>query len=296
MILTKKVEVCIVPSNIKYYKNIGIDVKLMQKIIIDIEFLSKQSNVRVDVSCDRCGEQRNIKFQSYYFNINRSLDKKTYMCDKCSHEKIKQTNRKKYGVDYFSQTDEFTERIKNTSLERFGEVHYSKTSDYIKKRTITNLSKFGVENPFQLTDLIKSSMKFKYGVEHPSQIETNKQSKQKNRRKTKEKNGDWIKLEDLNEWNLYKNRVRSLTSKNKKELFNSWDGIDYYDGEYIQNYSELNHNNPCYPTIDHKVSIYYGFINGINEEVISDLSNLVITKRIINIKKGKKSFIDSEKN
>jgi hypothetical protein len=259
----------------------------MNRIIVPIDFLSKQSNIKVDVSCDRCGEKRNIKYQSYYFNINRSLDKKTYMCDKCSHEKIKQTNIKKYGVEYFSQTNEFVENVKKTSLEKFGMEHYSKTSEYMEKRTNTNLKKFGVGNPFELTDLIKSSMLLKYGVEHSSQIEKNKDIIQRKRRITKELNGDWIKTEDISDWNLYKNIVRTQTSKNKKKLFDLWDGNDYYDGEYIRDNVNLHHFNSNYPTIDHKTSIYNGFTNKIRPEEISDISNLVITKRILNIKKGK---------
>lgn len=286
MILTEEIEVCIVPSNIKYYKGLGLDVKLMQRIILPVHKLSKQSNLKVDVMCDRCGIKRYIKYQAYNFNIDRSLDKKTYMCDKCSHEKIKQTNLEKYGVEYFSQTQTFNEKIKQTSLEKYGKDHYSKTDEYLLQRTSTNLEKYGVENPFQLTEKIKLSMFLKYGVEHASQIDSNKETKEKKRRETKEKNGDWIKTEDLTDWTLYKNKVRSQTLKNKKELFEKWDGLDFYDGESIRENLGLHYFDPKYPTIDHKVSVYYGFINGIDSECISDLSNLAITKRIINIKKG----------
>ena len=287
MILTKEIEVCIVPSNIIYYRSIGIDAKIMKKIIIPIEFLSKQSNLKVDVSCDRCGIKRNIKYQAYNCNIERSIDKKTYMCDKCSHEKIKQTNLKRYGVEYFSQTTEFNEKVKNTSLEKFGAEHYSKTEQYMIDRTNTNLGKFGVENPFQLVEMIKCSMLSKYGVEHPSKIESLKENKETKRRITKEKSGDWVKSEDMSNWNLYKNKVRSQTSKNKKELLEKWNGLDFYDGESIVENFSLHHLNSKYPTIDHKISIYRGFMNNISTDIISDISNLVITKRITNIKKGK---------
>ncbi len=287
MILTKEVEICIVPSNIKFYRNLKLNIKMMTKIIIPIELLSSQSNIKIDVSCDRCEIKRNIKYQAYNFNINRSVDKKTYMCDKCSHEKIKQTNLKKYGVEYFSQTNEFNEKVKKTSMWKFGSEHYSKTNEYIEKRNETNLKKYGVENPFQLTDMIKSSMYLKYGVTHPSQIESLKKDKNLNRRKTKEINGDWIKLVDTSDWNKYKNIVRTQTLKNKKFLLEQWNGYDYYDNEYIKNNLNLHYFDDSYPTIDHKIPIYYGFLNKMKSEEISDISNLVFTKRIINIKKGK---------
>lgn len=288
MILTKEVEVCIVPSNIKYYRDLGIDTKMMKKIIISIEKLQPQSNIRVDVSCDRCGVNRNIKYQSYYYNISRSLDLKTYMCDKCSHEKIKITNIKKYGVDYFSKSKEFGEKIKKTSIEKFGVDHYSKTDEYIDKRDKSNLDKFGVKNPFQLTEMIKKSMIDKYGVEHPSQIEKLKNQRMEKRRKTKEELGDWIKTENMTDWEIYRNRVKTLTSRNIDIIFEKWDGFDYYDNEYIKN-GISDYNDPSYPTIDHKISIFDGFKNAISPEIISSVDNLCITKRILNIKKGKNS-------
>lgn len=289
MIITKEVEICIVPSNILYYRNLGIDTKMMKKVRIPIEILQPQSNIKIDASCDRCDIIRNIKYQSYNLNINRSESGETYMCDKCSHEKIKITNLKKYGVEYFSKTKEFSEKIKKTSNEKFGSDHYSKTKEYMENRDRTNLLKFGVKNPFQLTDVIKKSMLDKYGVEHPSQIENKKKDKERKRRQTKELSGDWIETEKLSEWIIYKNKVRALTSKNICIMFEKWDGNDFYDGENIEKNTDLHHFDSGYPTIDHRISIFEGFNSGINPEIISDVNNLCITKRILNIKKGSKS-------
>ena len=41
--------------------------------------------------------------------------------------------------------------------------------------------------------------------------------------------------------------------------------------------------------IDHKISIFHGFINNIDPILISDISNLCITKRYINSSKQTKS-------
>lgn len=62
---------------------------------------------------------------------------------------------------------------------------------------------------------------------------------------------------------------------------------DYYDGEFIKNNLSLSGSSRLYPTIDHKVSTYFGFINNIEAVSISELSNLCITKRYINSMKGK---------
>lgn len=73
-----------------------------------------------------------------------------------------------------------------------------------------------------------------------------------------------------------------LTNKVREELFNSWDGYDYYDNEYILENIKLKSSSSSYPTIDHKISCYYGFINNIEPEIICSLDNLCITKRSIN--------------
>lgn len=93
-----------------------------------------------------------------------------------------------------------------------------------------------------------------------------------------------------NNFKKYKYRVYHLTRKLKKELFEKWDGFDYYDGEYIKKYFNLKSTNRLYPTVDHKIGIYYGFINNIKEEEISKLDNLVITKKWINSSKCNKDI------
>lgn len=88
-----------------------------------------------------------------------------------------------------------------------------------------------------------------------------------------------------NSYLLYRNEVRRLTKKSAKELFKNWDGKDFYDNEIISNNVDLPHNDPSSPTIDHKLSIYYGYKNSILPSEISDISNLCITKRSINSSK-----------
>lgn len=73
-------------------------------------------------------------------------------------------------------------------------------------------------------------------------------------------------------------------------MFENWDGKDYYDDEYIKEYLLLPYGNKKYPTIDHKISIYYGFINNISPDEIGKLENLYITKRTINSKKSKNEY------
>jgi hypothetical protein len=91
---------------------------------------------------------------------------------------------------------------------------------------------------------------------------------------------------------LYRNEVRRLTRKSLESLMDNWDGLDYYDKEIIEVNYKLDKNDKKYPTIDHKISVYYGFVNNLPPEEISDISNLCITKRFINSKK--RDLIESE--
>lgn len=80
-----------------------------------------------------------------------------------------------------------------------------------------------------------------------------------------------------------------LTLSNKKELFDNWDGIDYYDNEYIRENFNLDKSDGYFPTIDHKISVIYGFLYNIPADIIGDILNLCITKRCINSSKSHKT-------
>ena len=287
MILDKKLSIKIAKYNIEHYIKF-FDVNLGDTIEIDTEMhLQKRSNIKINVKCDLCEEQRYIKYQAYTKNKERNEKFPIYTCDKCSHIKSKDTSINKYGVEYYSKLDEHSERVKKTSNEKYGADHYSKTPDYIESRNKTNFDKFGYINPFMDTEKIKSSFIEKYGVDNPSKVVEFRSTADLNTRSTREDNGSWIKLDDKSDWELYKTAVRRDTRKNIKLL--NWDGTDFYDGSYIKDNFSLYHFDNDYPTIDHKISIYDGFLNNISTHVISDVENLCWTKRIINITKNKKS-------
>jgi len=280
MILDKKIEVKIAKYNIEHYMKF-FDVKLGDIIEIDTELhLQKESNRKVNVQCDLCEEQRYIKFQAYTKNKERNVNFPIYTCDRCSHIKSKETSIGRYGVEYYSKSEEHAERVKKTSKEKYGVEHYSKTTDYLNKRNQTNLERFGYSNPFMDTEKIKNAFNDKYGVDHPSKLLT----------KDGEAYfflGNWTPRSKRTDWELYKSTVRSQTKHNIKSL--EWDGTDFYDGSYIRDNFSLGHLDDRYPTIDHKISIYDGFLNGISTHIISSVDNLCWTKRIINITKNKKS-------
>ena len=227
---------------------------------------------------------------SYFKTDESKLHNSEWMSSDEFKEKSKETMIERYGVDSFSKTDEFkklidskkdiiVEKIKQTFMEKYGVDSIFKTNEFKinskskliyteKKRRETCLERYGVDNVSKDKDI------------HDSII------------KTKESRGLIIPDILLNDWNFYKKLVRKLTNRVKKKLYESWDGYDYYDGELIKGYQSNTHTHSFYPTIDQKISTYYGFINGILPEEISDISNLCITKRYINSIKN--SIIESE--
>jgi len=74
-------------------------------------------------------------------------------------EKLKKTNRNKYGVDFVLKSDEIKEKIKKTNLEKYGVEHNSKNVDVVLKRKKTFLKKYGVDNPNKNKEIINKRNK-----------------------------------------------------------------------------------------------------------------------------------------
>jgi len=167
MIIDQTIEIKISKKNIYHYSIYFPNIKLKDVISIDIEkHLQKNSNIVINVKCDICYINRSIKYQAYTKNINSCPEYPIYTCDKCSHVKLKSTNIKKYGVEYYSKTQEYSEKFKSTMIRKYGVEHALQNEKFKNKAKETNLEKFGVENPFQSEEIkekIKNVLKSKYG-------------------------------------------------------------------------------------------------------------------------------------
>lgn len=220
--------------------------------------------------------------------------------------KTKETNLKKYGKEFYLQTEDYKTKSKETSLEKYGTEHHMKSAIFMESFKNKMIEQFGVDNISKLEDIkIKKSDTFqknfgmrhifcsnelksdymlkKHGVKHNTELNWVLDKM----KKTGIKNGNYKPDELKTEFQKYRSTVDKITDKNKDELLNYWDGQDYYDDEFIKDNFNLNYNHEDYPTIDHKISIQYGFLNEIDPSVIGSLENLCITKRSINISKNK---------
>lgn len=162
------------------------------------------------------------------------------------------------------------------------------------KKQQTYLGRYGVNHPLKHPDIqkkVRETCQRKYGADSyllTQEYLNNDEIKERARQKHILA-GRILAEDEITPFESYKRKCRRLTSRNKLTLYEQWDGYDYYDGEYIKNYASL----PCLdrrsPTMDHKISILYGFRNGMSPEEISCIDNLCITKRSINCSKRAKN-------
>lgn len=328
MIITKYIEAKITPKTFKYFQDLGYNSNSGDLIIIPIEHLNKGSKLRIEVKCDICEIQKHLTYKDYnkslkthnFYTCSSKCGREKFKLtclEKYGFEnvsqttdvkkKVKNTNIEKYRVDNVMLVPEFNEKMKNsqkeiikdngdnitktrkqTMLNLYGVENPSKYEEFKLKTKGTNLTKFGVDNASkskEIKEKKKNTTLKNFGVDNPLKSDLVKEKV----KITKIKNGNQIPDNTLSLWEKYKKEVRIITNKNKKKLFESWDGNDYYDKEFIRNnLSDFKYHEKSYPTIDHKISLIYGFLNEIPPKEIGDISNLCITKKSINSSKREK--------
>lgn len=284
MILQEYVDVKINSRNFDYYKHLitNIENNKVYKVLVGDIFSG--SHTKILVSCDVC----NYNYEKPYRQYKNSFDKYNMYCcsPKCAQLKNKITNIEKYGVSNVFQSDIIKKKIVDTNRLKYG-VSYPSQSSYIRCKIINTLKyNYGVSNPMYselIISKIHSTNLSKYGNVIYNCSDIAKDLRIKNNRQ--------IPDCDRSEFEKYQIKVRYLTNKVKSILYENWNGFDYYDNEFIRNNVNYKFYNKNYPTIDHKISIYYGFMNNINPEIIGNLENLCITKRGINSKKNNKNEV-----
>lgn len=168
--------------------------------------------------------------------------------------KIKQTNRKHYGVDCYLQTaecrkiiaeitnsDEVKNKIKQSNLDHFG-VEYSFQSSIIKdkskqtkldkydsetynnsdKAKETSIVKYGVDNPAkskEIQDKMKTTCLERYGVDNIWKDRDSRLKAKKRSQQSMHKNGNRSSLEDLLEQFFIDNNINYQSEYNKDKRY-----------------------------------------------------------------------------
>ena len=302
---------------IKHYEKLNYTINDDTKeILVSSLHLHKGSHAIVTVICDNCNKELKMMYKIYYVSYIRN-NSKLYYCKKCKYCRIKHTNNIKYGFNNVMQVKTISEKMMKTQNELYGGVvvsnknsmneiiinKYGSLENYYKiiqqTKEINLLKKFGVDNIMKIKSVKEKGQKTcidLYGKHNPMLVECFVNKSKENSVKTKRSKNLIIPEEKLTQFECYKRVIRRLLYKNKIKKYENWDGYDYYDGEYIKDYLKLNHTNKKYPTIDHIISVYFGFIEGISPYYIGRLENLCITKRGINSSKGNKTQYEFIKN
>lgn len=276
MLVDEKILVNISYRNITHYRKLGYSPILNKNLEIFTVELPSSSHEVVSVKCELCNTERDLMYCKYIENKKRMG---FYGCKSCSRNKAALTSLDKYGVDNYRKTEECRIRIEKTNMSKFGYKTNLLNPEYqIEIKKILK-EKYNKENFYEINRFSKNnSKKFEINEMIYSLI--------RDLSLIEEKYNNVIFNED---YFKYRRECRRLTNKSVELLLINWNGIDYYDGEYIKENFNLDSNHPNYPTIDHKISIYQGFINKIDINFVSSIENICITKRSINSSKRDKS-------
>ncbi len=270
MVKYDKIKVFISYRNKTHYLKLGYTPILNEYLEIDINHLSKSSHVKIDVICSLCKTESKLMYYKYVMNVNRHG---FYGCKKCSRQKAALTSFDRYGVDNYSKTDECKVRVENTNMSKFGFKTNLISPEYKESIKEILFDKYGTKNFWEIKEV---NVKKKLSLIDINKIEKTILVESEKLYKSVIDNDDYL---------IYRNECRRLTNSNVKELLNNWTGLDYYDSDDISDNFNLKHNDPSYPTVDHKTSIYFGFIKKIDPIFIGSIENLCITKRSLNSKK-----------
>jgi len=145
---------------------------LIYKKSVKIEDLSLNSHKLVEVKCDNCGKEKEVRYQSYNISTNNNTEKFYCGNKECTNKKRIIAIQKKYDVDNVFQLDEIKEKTKITNLELYGVENPQQNKEIKNKTEETNLKRYGARNPFQSEELKKKIRKTNFincGFEYPSQ-------------------------------------------------------------------------------------------------------------------------------
>lgn len=245
---------------------------------------------------------KHLRILSPDFGAKVSAARK-YTDNDAATKKRKETCLKKYGVESYSKLPEAAERRNATCIQKYGELKTFKNPSHrlpaakaIEERydEINDKRKlFWTEEnkSIVLEKRIKTCLE-RYGVENVFELEATWDTV----RKTRELAGEWLAKADQDPYERYRLDVQIETRKWVDELFSKWDGICYYTKKPImtseqfllENKDKTYKDYPDRASIDHKVSVYYGFVNNIPVDVIGNINNLCVCSLKINCMKNYK--------
>lgn len=175
IILEQKIKVKLYKRIIPYYESLGYDTT--QKIIeVDVVDLKPTAKIKIKCKCDKCGE--------IFYRTRSKIPKLDGLitCKKCKSYKIKQTNLEKYDVECVFELESVRNKIKRTNKERYGDEIFTNTKIFKEKAKKIFQEKYNVDFPFQSKEIQNKkdeTIMKKYNVSNISLLEKVKQKRKK---------------------------------------------------------------------------------------------------------------------
>jgi len=221
-------------------------------------------------------------------------------------KRIREANFKKYGIEETLQLPHVKDAREKALEENKEEINEKRKAFWTEEnirlvndhRTNTLIDRYGVDHNMKLdwvcekiAESIRITCRNRYSVDNVMQLDWVREKV----RETNINNKNWYVYDNLDEIHYYYTTVWNETRKHIKILFENWDGLDYYTRDKLilnEEFRKINpdinlSNNLFQPTIDHKISISYGFKNNVDFKIIGGIDNLVICGRQTNSAKGK---------
>ena len=199
-----------------------------------------------------------------------------------ANRKRKETMRQKYGVDYYTETDEFKEaskaykeehkeeikeKSKATCLKEYGVEYAFQAKEVREKIAQTNLDKYGAENIWASEygkQKVKETMLKRYGVDHIFKLQSVQDKAQKNSHTPEA-------MAKMHENRDYREIARKTAETKKKNGNRSKLEIEFAklckkkDIIYVEEYSDSRYPFPCdfyLPDLDYFIEIHGSWVHG----------------------------------
>lgn len=185
MIKDTEVEIKGHSSNYRYYGDLGYDVQIRKPFKVRPIHLMKGSSVKITSVCDNCLNETKTVFKDYWNYTNGLVN--PYFCKNCNYINSEKTSLENWGFTNPMKSEEVKEILRSSLLDKYGVDWYSKTNEWKDKFRKTSLENWGVDNPSKSKDVIDriiSKNNSRLGVDWPMKsfvvLEKSRQTSQRN--------------------------------------------------------------------------------------------------------------------
>ncbi len=253
------------------------------------ESILLQNSKLCDVFMAKYGVDNPSRLESVRDKISASFTEASRASRKAA---VAKTNMERYGVPCVFQTPAVKEKIKTHNAD-----------PRVREARRAMCAKLNASEEFRASRAAKSKagVLARHGVDNPFQIKAlhdkiHSQEAECARRAAQERAGHWVAKEHTASFKAYRREVMLRAKKDRDKILHA-DSVCYYTGLKLVSMVEFRkthpgahyRSNPLLPSVDHKISILRGFLDGLSIDDISNLSNLCPCALAVNREKNNKN-------